>query len=277
MRRPDRAALTAALAALLLIATAATAQVVQRSREVTNARAVTEGLPDRPGNFTFCRLNYERTRSLPSGLGWSTDYPAADNNFLTRLGELSRVQISRWSDSSPGIAAVRASEPDLFRCPFLFMSDPGSYDFTALEVERMREYLLKGGFLWADDMWGDYAYAQFERNLRRILPEYGLVELDMDHRLFSGYFRVTQVPQIPSLNFWRRSGGRTSEFGVETDTARLLAITDDDGRILVLVSHNTDFGDSWEREADEPAYFSEFAAAGYGVGVNVALWIMMGR
>jgi hypothetical protein len=277
MRRPDRAALTAALAALLLIATAATAQVVQRSREVTNARAVTDGFPDRPGNFTFCRLNYERTRSLPSGLGWSTDYPAADNNFMTRLGELSRVQISRWSDSSPGIAAVRASEPDLFRCPFLFMSDPGSYDFTALEVERMREYLLKGGFLWADDMWGDYAYAQFERNLRRILPEYALVELPMEHRLFSGYFRVTQVPQIPSLNFWRRSGGRTSEFGAETDTARLLAITDDDGRILVLVSHNTDFGDSWEREADEPGYFAEFAAAGYGVGVNVALWIMMGR
>jgi hypothetical protein len=277
MGLPRGAALSAALAALLILATAAAAQVVQRSREVINARAVTEGLPDRPGNFTFCRLQYDRSRSLPSGLGWSTDYPAADNNFMTRLGELSAVRISRWSDGAPGIAAVRPGEPDLFRCPFLFMSDPGSYDFTVEEVTRMREYLLKGGFLWADDMWGDYAYAQLERNLRRILPEYGMVELTPEHRLFSSYFRVPAVPQIPSLNFWRRNGGRTSEFGFETETPRLLAIMDDDDRILVLISHNTDFGDSWEREADEPAYFAEFAAAGYGVGVNVALWIMMGR
>jgi hypothetical protein len=116
-----------------------------------------------------------------------------------------------------------------------------------------------------------------ERNLRRILPEYPMVELPLDHPLFSNYFRVPAVPQIPSLNFWRRSGGRTSEFGFETETPRLMAIMDDDDRILVLVSHNSDFGDSWEREADEPAYFAEFAAAGYGVGVNVALWIMMGR
>jgi hypothetical protein len=265
------------LVGIALLATAAAAQVVQRSREVTNARPVTAGLPDRPGDFTFCRLHYDRSRSLPSGLGWSTDYPAADNNFMTRLGELTAVRISRWADGTPGIAAVRPADPDLFRCPFLFMSDPGAYDFTVQEVAAMREYLLKGGFLWADDMWGEYAYAQLERNLRRILPEYQLVELAPEHRLFSAYFRVPAVPQIPSLNFWRRSGGRTSEFGFETETPRLLALIDEDDRILVLVSHNTDFGDSWEREADEPGYFAEFAAAGYGVGVNVALWIMMGR
>jgi hypothetical protein len=266
-----------ALIAAGLLATAAAAQVVQRSREVTNARPITQGLPEQHGGFTFCRLLYDRSRSLSSGLGWSTDYPAADNNFMTRVGELSRVRISRWRDGSPGIAAVRPTDADLFRCPFVFMSDPGSYDFTTQEVSLMREFLLKGGFLWADDMWGEYAYAQLERNLRRILPEYQLVELTPEHRLFSAYFRVPEVPQIPSLNFWRRSGGQTSEFGFETARARLLALVDDDDRILVLVSHNTDFGDSWEREADEPGYFAEFAAAGYGVGVNVALWIMMGR
>jgi hypothetical protein len=274
--RPS-AALSAALLAIMLLATAAAAQVVQRSREVANARPITEGLPAWHGGFTFCRLHYERTRALPSGLGWSTDYPAADNNFLTRLAELTAVPISRQDDGSPGFAAVRATDPDLFRCPFLFMSDPGSYDFTVDEVARMREYFLKGGFMWADDMWGDYALAQLERNLRRILPEYPIVELTPDHRLFTTYFRVPEVPQVPSLNFWRRSGGRTSEFGAETDVARLLAVIDEDDRILVLISHNTDIADSWEREADEPGFFAAFAAAGYGVGVNVALWILMGR
>ncbi|HSJ25327.1 MAG TPA: DUF4159 domain-containing protein [Longimicrobiales bacterium] len=276
MQRNRSAAVVVALIAVTL-ATAAAAQVVQRSREVTNARAITEGMPAWHGGFTFCRLRYDRSRSLPSGLGWSTDYPAADINFLTRLSELTAVPMSRLDDGSPGIAAVGATDPDLFRCPFLFMSDPGSYDFSVEEIERMREFLLKGGFLWADDMWGDYAFAQLERNLRRILPEYPLVELDPGHRLFTSYFLVDEVPQIPSLNFWRRSGGRTSEFGWETDTPRLYALIDDDDRILVLVSHNTDFGDSWEREADEPRYFAEFSAGGYAVGVNVALWVLMGR
>jgi hypothetical protein len=131
------------------------AQNIQLGRERQNAVSVTRGLPDYHAGFSFCRLEYDRTRSLRSGLGWSTDYPSADHNFLTRLEELTTTPISFWVGGDPGYASVRATDPDLFRCPFLFMSDPGSYDFSPREVERLRAYFAKGGFLWADDLWDD--------------------------------------------------------------------------------------------------------------------------
>ena len=148
-------------------------QILHRSSERADARPVTVGLPDLTGGFTFCRLHYHRTRRLRSGLGWSTDYPGADHNFMTRLEELTTTSVSTWSGGMPGYAAVQATDRDLFQCPFLFMSDPGSYDFTPDEVEQLREYFLKGGFLWADDLWNDMgAWGHLQRNLRRILPDH---------------------------------------------------------------------------------------------------------
>jgi hypothetical protein len=231
-------------------------------------------MPDRPDGFTFCRLHYNRVRSLRSGLGWSTDYPAADHNFLTRLEELTSTNISTWITGDPGYAAVRATDPDLFRCPFLFMTDPGSYDFTPPEIERLREYFLKGGFLWADDLWDDMgAWTHLRRNLMRVLPEYEIVELTPEHPLFSSHYIITRIPQIPSLNHWRRTG-MTSEVPGLTDVARMFAIFDERGRIMVLVSYNTDIADGWEREGDQPDYFYRFSPEAYAVAMNVALWIM---
>ena len=120
-----------------------------------------EGLPERPAGFTFCRLMYTSVRSEASGLGWSTDYPGSDINFMIRLSQFTTTHISRWNDGEPGHAVVRPTDPTLFSCPFVIMSDAGTVGFSDTEVARMREYLLKGGFLWADDFWGDRAWIQF--------------------------------------------------------------------------------------------------------------------
>ena len=70
------------------------------------------------------------------------------------------------------------------------------------------------------------------------------------------------------------SGGYTSERGHDSATATMRAITDASGRMMVLMSHNTDFGDSWEREGDDPNYFQTFAIDGYAVGINTMLYAM---
>ncbi len=259
--------------AWLTVPPSASAQI-WRSRESRRSTPMTRGLPEPRGGFMFCRLWYDAARRMPSGLGWSTDYPAADSNFMTRLEELTSTHIVRWKNGDPGIAAIRATDPDLLKCPFLFMTDPGSVDFTQAEVEGLRTYLLKGGFLWADDLWGNEAWSYFEREIYRILPEYRIEELTTEHRLFSALYPVDEIPQIPSAQSWRRSGGRTSEFGPETATPHIRAIFDEHERLLVLISFNTDIADGWEREGDVPEFFYNFSPQAYGLAINVLIWAM---
>jgi len=245
------------------------------SQEGRYGAPIRSGIPSNRGGFVFCRLWYDAVRSMESGLGWSTDYPAADGNFMTRLEELTPTRIERWQNGEPGIAAVRATDPDLFKCPFLFMTDPGSVTFSDAEIEGLRMYLEKGGFLWADDMWGERAWDYFQAEITRVLPDRSIVDLPIEHPLFSAHYLVPEIPQIPSYQSWTRSGGQTSEFGAETAVPHLRAIFDDDGRLLVLISHNTDIADGWEREGVQMTeYFYNFSPPAYGLAINVFLWAM---
>jgi hypothetical protein len=235
---------------------------------------VDQGLPERPGGFTFCRLAYRSYRSDPSGNGWRTDFPEADRNLVTRLPQLTPTTISQWSHGELGFAVVRPTDPDLYRCPFLMATDVGEIGFSPEEVEAMRNYLLKGGFFWADDFWGTAAWSYFEAEIRRILPEYEIIELPMDHPLLEIVYTVPRIPQIPSINFWSRSGGETSELGFDSRDPSMRAVIDGTGRILVLATHNTDISDGWEREAYDPRFFQLFSPDAYAIGINVAVWVM---
>jgi hypothetical protein len=85
---------------------------------------------------------------------------------------------------------------------------------------------------------------------------------------------VKRVPQIPSIQHWRRSGGETSERGYESAQTHMRGIFDDDGRLLVLMTHNTDISDGWEREGEDDEFFYLFSPESYAVGLNVAIWTM---
>jgi hypothetical protein len=233
-----------------------------------------EGLPEQRTGFSFCRLLYSSVRREPMGYGWSTDYPRGDQNFMTRLSELTKTGISHWDDGLPGHAVVRPTDAHLYSCPFLFASDAGTAGFTDVEVERLRAYLLKGGFLWVDDFWGDRAWEHWVNQVEQVLPGLPIVELGPEHPLFSVFYQVPEVPQVPSIQFWYRSGGATSERGAETAQAHLRGIFDEHGRLLVLMSHNSDIADGWERETDNTDFFYAFSGRAYGVGVNVAVWTM---
>jgi hypothetical protein len=156
------------------------------------------------------------------------------------------------------------------------MEDFGTAQFTEEEVHRLREYLLKGGFLWLDDSWGSYAWTMIVREIARVLPpgEFPIFDIPANHAIMSTLYVVDEVPQVPSISHWSRSGGETSERGRDSAEVYFKGIQDDRGRLLVLISHNTDIADTWEREGQSQQYFDLFSPRGYAVGVNVVLYAM---
>jgi hypothetical protein len=87
-------------------------------------------------------------------------------------------------------------------------------------------------------------------------------------------FTVRAVPQIPNIGYFMRSGGDTSEQGADSTTPSARIISDATGRVMVLMTHNTDIGDSWEREGDDPTFFYRFGVPGYAFGINVLLYAL---
>jgi hypothetical protein len=132
--------------------------------------------------------------------GWETDYPGADINFSIRLSELTKTRIIKQSSGDPEYVVVRLTDPALFKCPFVLMEDAGTIALRPAEVETFREYLLKGGFAFVSDTWGEYAREQFDETMAQVLPRetYPIVSLPIEHPLWRTQFQLTQVPQMPS-------------------------------------------------------------------------------
>ena len=228
------------------------------------------------GSFNFCRGMYDNDRREAGGMGWWTDYPDADINFSIRLSELTKTRVSKQPDGEPNHLVVRLTDDALFNCPWIEMEDVGVMRLSDAEVTRLRQYLLKGGFLYVDDFWGRAAWAQWTEEIGRVLDpkQYPIVDLLPTHPLFRTMFVVPHVPQIPSINYWMRNGGETSERGEESATPHIRGIADADGRLMVVMTHDTDISDAWEREGEDPRYFYQFSPDGYAVGINVVIYAL---
>jgi hypothetical protein len=227
------------------------------------------------GDFNFCRLAFRSSYGGYGG-GWGVDYPRADENLSIRLSELSETAVNFDASGTPAHVVLQATEPELFKCPFVAVTNHGRAFFTPEEGAALRAYLQKGGFMWADDAWGSRAWNHWLDQLRRILPaaEYPLVDLPLNHAIFHTLFDAQRIPQIPNIGFFRGSGGLTSEQWEDSATAHAYALLDSHGRIMVLTTHNTDFGDAYERESDDPEFFYKFSVEGYAIGINVLLYAM---
>lgn len=272
--RTQRITIVCLIAALATLSAAVSAQRFGRLAEGPGVppRYPTATFAD--GAFTHCKLMYTSVVSEPNGMGWATDYPYAAVNLLTRISELTKTPISRDRDGNPNYWVVRATDEALFHCPFVMATDVGTLEFTPEEVARLRVYLLKGGFLWVDDFWGTAAWEQWSSQIARVLPEYPIFDVPPTHPLRRSFFQVTEIPQVTSINMWRRLGGETRERGSDSPQANLRAIADETGRIMVLMTHNTDMGDSWEREGEDHRFFLQFSPQGYAVGINVILYAL---
>jgi hypothetical protein len=261
-----------ALVVLVVVGVAATA-AAQRRRGGFGGVFVRAENPAYDGAFRFCRIMF-RQNPNGDGNGWSVDYPRADINLTYRLSELTSTIVSRDGTGKYKNVVLQLSDDELYKCPFIMMTEPGALYLDDNEAARLRVYLLKGGFLWADDFWGEYAWSVFQGEMAKALPEYQAVDIPLGHSLFHMLYDVKAIPQIPAIDFWFGTGGQTSERGRDSQSPHARAFFNEHGDMMVLATHNTDFGDAFEREGENRAYFERFAGVGYAFGINALLYAM---
>src|SRR6187200_622408 len=275
MRARIRVTLSVACVAVVIVAAAAVVHA-----QLWRGGYGFYGVPKHPtsstfvGGFNHCRLMF--TSDHREKRGWSTDYPGADINFSVRLGELTRTRITKDKTGDPDYITVSPTDPDLFQCPYVLVEDGGSARFSDEEVVRLREYLEKGGFIFASDYWGTRAGEQWDEEIGRVLPseKYPIIDLPPEHPIWQALFVVKDMPQMASIQFWRRSGGGISERGEDSSVVEAKGIADARGRLMVVMVHNSDIPDGWEREAEDAQYFYRFSPNAYSVGIDVVLYAL---
>jgi hypothetical protein len=207
------------------------------------------------------------------GGGWRTDWPDSDLNFSYRLQQLTSLKVN------PNPISLRLTDPELFDYPFLYMIEPGALLFSEAEVKALRHYLDNGGFLMVDDFWGEYQWENFYREIRRVFPEqeFDPKELDLDHKIFQCVYQLKEKPQVPSIHAWPGPGSDVTweDWGPGSREVHYKGISDKNGRLMVIICHNTDLGDGWEREGEDPSYFHEFSEKkSYPMGINIVTYAM---
>jgi hypothetical protein len=279
------------IAALLMLTFAAGVLVAQqqfgrggtggtRVRDGSNPPELTDrrGIPDwevdphfKSDLFTFVRVHWHSWRSGSDV--WLTDYPDSDLNFPFRLQQMTSIK----ADPTP--KQLELTDDELFDYPFIYMLEVSSLEFTDEEAAALRRYLLNGGFLMVDDFWGEYAWHNFEQQMKKVFPDRESVDLPIEHPIFHCVFDLKEKPQVPGIDTARemRAAG-TPEITWERRDAKDVhyrAFFDDKGRMMAMICQNTDLGDGWEREGEEEWYFHEFSEKkAYPMGINIVFWAM---
>ena len=217
------------------------------------------------GRFTFVRLRFTPQRTgwgsggyFGGNYWWDHDYPRAERHFTRMLSELTAL-IPNTEGNAGNILAL--DDPDLFKYPIAYMSEPGYWAMNEAEVEALRNYLLKGGFVIFDDFSGS-DWFNFEEQMRRVLPDHGLVRLDASHPIFHSFFEIETLDHF--VHPYR--GVRSLFYGVFED--------DDPGkRLMLIVNYNNDIGESWEW-SDTGFIPIDLTNDAYELGINYIVYAM---
>jgi hypothetical protein len=247
-------------------------QYTSRGGSNPNTNAIRSQWFDDPpvtGNGPFSDGGYRGWR-WNSGKGWNVDYPDSDYNFVFRLHQLTSIEVH------PEPIRLTLTDPELFNYPFLYLCAPGALNLSEAEVKALRKYLLNGGFLWMDDFWGDNEWENVYDQMKRVFPEKEPIELPLEHPIFNCVFVLKKKPQILNVRYagWGRESGVTWE-RPDGRLPHYMAINDDKGRLMVLMSLNSDTGDGWEQEGNNEWFFHTFSESqSYPLGINVVFYVM---
>ncbi len=97
-------------------------------------------------------------------------------------------------------------------------------------------------------------------------------KVDLDHEIFHCVYELGEKPQVPAINAFL-SGQHTERW--DAPEANYRAIYDDQGRPQVIICHNTDLGDGWEREGENIEYFRQMSEPkAYPLGINILFYAM---
>jgi hypothetical protein len=200
------------------------------------------------------------------GWGWATDYPGGDCKFMGAIHRLTGINVH------PNPNVMKILDDEIFKFPFVYAVEVGGMYIDAKEAAQLREYLLRGGFLHVDDFWGPDQLENFREQIGKVFPEYELKDLPLSHPVFKTFFDIEEVQQIPN------SGRGCADDGItwqddRDKLPRIYGISDDDGRLMVLATYNSDLGDAWEY-MDLPCYKAKFSGGAYRMGLNFMIYAM---
>lgn len=214
--------------ALLLLVALPLALAAQRGRGgFFSFRAERYGNVRYDGRFTFARIQYA------GYVGWAFDYPEMERHLTTILRELTSIR-PRTDESN----IHTFDDPELFKFPIAYLSEPGYWYPSEEEVIGLRTYLQKGAFLIVDDFHYANEWAVFERAMRRVLPDARIEPLTLSHPIFNCFFSIKTL-RVPYPGFLGEQGLMGEFYGIHEDN-------DPDKRLMVVINYNMDIGDYME-------------------------------
>ena len=215
--------------------------------------------------FAFARLRYRSGRGRFRGRGsWGTDSNKAERHFLLGVRRLTRIQTRSVEE------IVDVDSDEMFKWPWLYAVEVGSWQLSDSQAKRLREYLDRGGFLMVDDFHGGYEWDNFYASLQRVFPDRPVVEIQDDDQIFHVIYDLSKRFQVPGRQYiysgttWEREDGHEAHWR---------GIYDEKGRVQVAICHNSDLGDAWEW-SDDPQYPEPFAGLAYRIGINYVVYSM---
>ena len=267
--RPRRRAL-AALAAALCLAGVALADPLPW-RQYPGVEYYDFELPTdyrEPAEWVFARLMYPQlgwgSQWEHGGTSWTIDYPRGDRHIAELVRRLSVI------DARSVEQPVNLEDgDDVFYWPWLYAVEVGQWDLSETQAAKLREYLLRGGFLMVDDFHGSIEWTVFVESMHRVFPDRPIVDLPDDDPIFHTFWDLEEKQQIPGYQFVF-TGQPYEHDGVN---AHWRGIYDDKGRVMVAICHNMDLGDAVEH-SDTPAYPQELSAIAMRTFLNYIIYSM---
>ena len=227
--------------------------------------------PTVPSEFYFSRLRYNSGYANGGSFGyggmrggWSQDFPRADGDCLIVLRRLTRIH------APSELNVVDIDSDEMFNYPWMYAVGVSSWTFSDDEAKRMRDYLLKGGFLMVDHFHGPDQWERFMAGMAQVLPDYTVEDLKDSDEIYHVLYSIDEKFQIPGEQYVNT--GRT----YDRDDARVpiwRAIRDDHGRIIVAICANMHLGDAWEW-ANTPEYPEKFSGLAFRVVLNYITYSM---
>jgi hypothetical protein len=247
--------------ALLVLCTLATSLYAQRGfRRGMSVPAPGQSAAGEPAEWTFARLAYDSAGMR--GGSWWVDYPGAEYHFSEAVDRLTLV--------NPHASGHVISPDDdaIFDYPWLYAVEPWSWSFSADQATRLREYFLRGGFMMVDDFHGEQEWTLFMTGLRKIFPDRAVEDIPAEDAINLTPYPISERLQVPGPNYM--FSGMTYERN-DGATPHWRGVRDENGRWVVVISHNIDYGEGWE-QANTPEYPEPFTRQAYEIGINYLIY-----
>jgi hypothetical protein len=240
-----------------------------------------------PGEWTFARLMYPTSPvyvdwqstmnsqyDWHNGMtNWTIDYPRSDRHLALAVRRLTRID-ARSAEQPINLEA----DDDVFNYPWLYAVEVGHWELTDQMVAKFREFLDRGGFFMCDDFHGDKEWEVFIHSMKKVIPDREIVDIPNDDAIFHTVYDLDERYQVPGMQFTQTHSVcekcRTNPtWGVGGDNPHWRGVYDDHHRLIAVMTHDNDLGDSWEN-ADEPTYPQKYSYMGIRIGLNYLVYAM---